>query len=111
MTVRCLLLLSCLLPGLALAADWLREEAAIMGTVVTVELQSADEPQGRALIAQVMDEMQRIDVLMSPYKPDSELSRVNATAADSPVPVSPELFRLIQKALAYSALTGGAFDT
>jgi len=70
----------------------------------------ADEPEGRALIAQVMGEMQRIDALMSPYKPDSELSRVNATAADSPVPVSPELFRLIQKALAYSALTGGAFD-
>ena len=110
MTARCLLLLCCLLPGLAPAADWLREEAAIMGTVITVELQSADEPQGRALIRQVMDEMQRIDLLMSPYKPDSELSRINATAADSPVPVSPELFRLIQKALAYSALTGGAFD-
>jgi thiamine biosynthesis lipoprotein len=110
MTARSLLLLCCLLPGLAVAAEWLREEAAIMGTVVTVELLPADEPRGRALIAQVMDEMQRIDALMSSYKPDSELSRINATAADNPVPVSPELFRLIQKALAYSALTGGAFD-
>jgi len=109
---RCLLFLSCLLllPGTAGAGDWLREEAAIMGTAVSVELQHADAAQGRALIARVMDEMKRIDALMSTYKPDSELSRVNATAANSPVPVSSELFRLIQKALSYSALTGGAFD-
>ncbi len=92
------------------ASEWLHEEAPIMGTLVTVELQASDASQGRELIAQVMAEMRRIDELMSPYKPDSELSHVNAAAADAPVSVSRELFALLGKARQYSDLTQGAFD-
>ena len=91
-------------------ADWHREEAAIMGTAITVELWHEDESQGRALTHQVLDEMHRIDRLMSTYKPDSELSAVNAGAADHPVPVSQELLKLIRQALDYSVTTQGAFD-
>ena len=103
------LLLACLLPGAALA-DWHRQEAAIMGTVINVELWHDDARQADALIAAVMQEMRRIDRLMSTYKPESELSLVNATAAIAPVAVSTELFTLIRRALAYSEITRGAFD-
>src|SRR5690606_27138307 len=51
-----------------------------------------------------------IDALMSTYKPDSEVSRVNAEAAGRPVPVAPELFDLLQTSLEYSRLSKGAFD-
>jgi thiamine biosynthesis lipoprotein len=98
-----------LLPAAA-TADWQRDEAAIMGTAITVELWHTDPAQGRALIEAVFAEMRRIDELMSSYKPDSELSRVNAGAARAPVAVSDELFGLIGKALSYSDLTHGAFD-
>ncbi|HUT41610.1 MAG TPA: FAD:protein FMN transferase, partial [Gammaproteobacteria bacterium] len=98
-----------LLPGLA-CADWLRDEAAIMGTAVNVELWHDDEQQGRLLIDAAMDEMRRIDQLMSSYKAESELSRVNAEAATQAVIVSNELFSLIEQALRYSDITEGAFD-
>jgi thiamine biosynthesis lipoprotein len=106
---RFLFLVIALLP-VAAAADWQRDEATIMGTAITVELWHADPAQGRALIEAVFAEMRRIDELMSSYKPDSELSRVNAGAASAPVTVGNELFQLIGQALSYSDLTHGAFD-
>ena len=48
-----------------------------MGTAVRVELWHPDETVGRAAIDAVMRDMHRIDRLMSTYKEDSELSRVN----------------------------------
>jgi thiamine biosynthesis lipoprotein len=104
-----ILLLACLLsPGAG--AGWLHRDAAIMGTSVSVELWTDDSTRGEGLADRVMAEMRRIDTLMSTWKPDSELSSVNRLAAQQPVPVSPELFRLIHRALEYSEITHGAFD-
>jgi thiamine biosynthesis lipoprotein len=92
------------------SADWLREEAAIMGTAINVQLWHDDVKQGRVLIEAVMDEMHRIDDLMSTYKPDSELSSVNGNAATGPITVDNELLMLIGQALMFSDITHGAFD-
>ena len=81
-----------------------------MGTAINVELWHEDAEQGRVLTQSVMDEMQRIDDLMSTYKPESKLSAVNANAANAPVHVSTELFTLIEHALDFSQVTSGAFD-
>jgi thiamine biosynthesis lipoprotein len=110
---RCCLKLSlCLLLVLPLqaGADWHRQEAAIMGTAITVELWHTDASQGSLLTQTVMNEMQRIDNLMSTYKDDSELSAVNANAARQAVPVSSELLVLLARALEFSETTDGAFD-
>ncbi len=81
-----------------------------MGTPVRVELWSDDPAQAKTAIAAVMKEMHRIDALMSPFKAESELSRINREAASHPVQISEELFQLIQKAQSVSSLTGGVFD-
>jgi FAD:protein FMN transferase len=99
-----------LLSPLDAMADWYHQEAAIMGTAINVELWDEDAEQGRALTQSVMNEMQRIDDLMSTYKPESELSFINANAAEGPVTVSTELLSLITRALEYSVITTGAFD-
>jgi thiamine biosynthesis lipoprotein len=104
-----LLLLASLAPP-PVAAEWLSREEAIMGTAIRVELWAEDKAAGAAAIDAVMDEMRRIDVLMSPYKPDSELSRVNRDAAAKPVRIGRELYDLIALSLDYSKKTGGAFD-
>lgn len=91
-------------------AEWLQAEQAIMGTRCVVELWSEDRARGQAAIDAVFTEFQRIDALMSTYKPESELSRVNANAAAGPVPVSRELYDLLATSIEYSKLTGGAFD-
>lgn len=91
-------------------AEWLYREAAIMGTRCTVELWSEDRAAGNAAIDAVFEEFRRIDRLMSTYKPDSEISAVNARAAQSPVQVSQEFYDLIAQSVEYSKLTRGAFD-
>jgi FAD:protein FMN transferase len=99
-------------PALAPAdgGQWIRQEQAIMGTSISVELWSEDRGAGEAAAAAVMAEMHRIDHAMSPHKPDSELSRINRDAAAQAVPLSDEMARLIERAMHFSHLSGGAFD-
>jgi len=97
-------------PAVPTAGGWLRREQAIMGTAISVELWCDDARAGTAAAAAVMEEMHRIDRLMSPHKPASELSRINRDAAHKPVPLSEEMLRLLQRALEFSRLSGGAFD-
>ncbi len=92
------------------AGAWISGEEAIMGTAIRVELWSDDRATGAAAIAAVMAEMHRIDAAMSPYKPESELSRINRDAAHAPVPLSGEMFDLLCLALDFSRISGGAFD-
>jgi thiamine biosynthesis lipoprotein len=91
-------------------SGWLKREEAIMGTSIVVELWADERVAGEAAIAAVMDEMRRIDRTMSPFKEDSELSRINREAYAAPVPVSVEMARLIVRAAEFSELSGGAFD-
>jgi FAD:protein FMN transferase len=101
----CLLALS-----LPVRAAWRERTEAIMGTRIYVELWHDDPAQGDAAIDAVMSEMRRIDALMSHYKPESQLSQINARAAREPVQVDPELFDLIKLSTHYSQITEGAFD-
>ncbi len=92
------------------AGLWLKREEAIMGTAISVELWAADRTAGAAAAAAVIAEMHRIDRLMSPHKPDSALSRINRDAAHAPVPLCDEMALLIERAMHFSHLSGGAFD-
>jgi thiamine biosynthesis lipoprotein len=95
----------------AAEAKWLsRQVDGIMGTRIYVELWVDDDAKGEAAIDAVMDEMRHIDESMSTYKPTSEVSKVNAQAAQQAVPISAELFNLLGTALDYSRITEGAFD-
>jgi thiamine biosynthesis lipoprotein len=89
---------------------WVAREESIMGTAIRVELWSAGRSQGVEAIDAVMDEMYRIDRAMSPFKPNSELSRINRHAAAMPMRISDEMFGLIERACRFSELSGGAFD-
>lgn len=81
-----------------------------MGTAIRVELWSESRENGEAAIRAVMAEMHRIDQAMSPFRPESDLSRINREAAVADVPVSEELFHLLACANEFSRLSGGAFD-
>ena len=81
-----------------------------MGTIIRVELWHDQKEQANQAIQAVIDEMHRIDYLMSPYKPDSELSIINKLAAKQAVVISDELFNLIQRSIQFSKRTQGAFD-
>jgi len=91
-------------------AEWFRRDEAVMGTLIRVEVWAEKRSVGERAINDVMAEMRRIDQGMSPYKADSELSRVNREAANKPVTISQELFDLIGRAQKLSEQTHGAFD-
>ncbi len=103
------MVLVALLPVLA-HAEWHQREEAIMGTRVAVELWSEDAALAQRAMAEVIDEMRRTDELMSTYKPESQLSQVNAHAHERPVPVDADIIEVVERALAMSKLSGGAFD-
>ena len=107
---RLLLLLVALAAAAPAFAGWHQREDAIMGTRIAVELWLEDDGRAEAAIDAVMAEMRRIDLLMSHYKPASQLSQINARAGREPVRVDRELFDLIRRSLAFSRITDGAFD-
>jgi FAD:protein FMN transferase len=107
------------LAGIVLAAGWCAPARAewhtrvtdgIMGTRITVEVWTEDSAGADKANAAVLAVMRHIDATMSTYKPTSEVSQVNARAADGPMPISKELFDLLRTAQEYSRLTEGAFD-
>lgn len=98
------------MPAHAAENGWHHRDVAIMGTAIRVEVWQENDRLAKQAIDAVLDEMHHVDELMSPFRPESELSRVNREAADGPVHVSPELAQLIQRALRVSELTDGAFD-
>lgn len=102
------------LSALAFAAapegDWYSETHPIMGTRVSVEAWHVDAALREATVARVIAEMHRIDALMSPYKADSELSKINATAGKRVVEISREMLDLLLLAARVSEMTHGAFD-
>jgi FAD:protein FMN transferase len=111
-----------LLFALALAAAWIQAvggrqhlfhyEATrlSMACVYAIEAYSPDADALPRAVEDALDEVDRIDRLMSHYKPESPLSRVNREAAQHPVTVEPELFDFIADAMRYNRDSDGAFD-
>nr|CAA9293561.1 FAD:protein FMN transferase [uncultured Armatimonadetes bacterium] len=64
----------------------------------------------RAAGEEAFDEIENVEAQLSAYRPSSDLSRVNRSAADEPVRVSPPVLSFLTRAAALSAATDGAFD-
>ncbi|MEO0574584.1 MAG: FAD:protein FMN transferase [Pseudomonadota bacterium] len=91
-------------------AEWYGTTEALMGTRISVRLWDSDADRGEASVRAAIDEIARIERLMSTYMPDSKMSAINREAFARPVPAGRELFGLIRKAISVSELTGGRFD-
>lgn len=81
-----------------------------MATRFEFVLPGANPAALRAAAEEALDEVDRLENLLSLYRPHTDIARLNAGAAAGPVRVSPETFRLLQRAMALSAGTQGAFD-
>jgi thiamine biosynthesis lipoprotein len=81
-----------------------------MACVYAIEAYGPDPEALPRATEDALDEVDRIDRLMSHYKPESPLSRVNREAARHPVTVEPELFDFIAEAMRYNRDSDGAFD-
>jgi thiamine biosynthesis lipoprotein len=81
-----------------------------MACTYSIVAYGEDEQKLKQAVNEAFDEVDRIDRLMSHYKPDSPLSQLNRAAAQRPVKTDPELFNFIAECLRYSRVSNGAFD-
>jgi thiamine biosynthesis lipoprotein len=81
-----------------------------MACLYTIEAYGSDSTALPGIVEDAFDEVDRIDRLMSHYKADSPLSRLNREGARHPVVVETELFDFIGEAMRYNRDSGGAFD-
>src|SRR5437867_12407642 len=81
-----------------------------MACEYAIEAYGRDADALPRIVDEAFDEVDRIDRLMSHYKVDSPLSRVNREASQHPVAVDPELFDFIVEAMRYHRDSDGAFD-
>ncbi len=82
----------------------------LMGTPIEIKARGADEAATQAAINAAYDEIARLARLMSHWRTDSQLARINAEAGKAPVVVAPEVLDVIERAIGASRVTGGAFD-
>jgi FAD:protein FMN transferase len=88
----------------------LEKSVDAMGSSFTVAVYGEGRQHLENAVDAAFDEVERLDGLLSNYKPDSEWSAVNQSAAQRPVRVSGELFGLLEACREYSRASDGAFD-
>jgi len=82
----------------------------LMGSKFEITLVDKDSLSAEKNIDKSIDEIRRIENLISEWKPETQISEVNRNAGIKPVKVDPEVFALTEKGIYFSKLTDGAFD-
>ena len=82
----------------------------LMGSHFTFTVVAENDSAGQQALRASLDEVHRIDHLMSFWDSTSEVVHINRMAGVRPVAVSPETFDLITRTLRLSKLSDGAFD-
>jgi thiamine biosynthesis lipoprotein len=84
------------------------ETRELMGTIVQITVYDRSASRAKDAIRNAFREMEKVDELMSTYKEESEVSRLNRNGyLKGP---SQELVYVIKRALYYSRLSNGSFD-
>ena len=82
----------------------------IMGTFVHVVAVAEDSGTAKKCVRAALEEIHKVDDLMSDYKSDSEISRANREAGERAVRLSESTYEVLQRSVEFSEMTGGAFD-
>ena len=88
----------------------IKKSAYLMGSDFEITVVTESRVEGIKAIQLAVEEINRIENLISSWKTTSETSKINQAAGITPVKVSKELFELIDRSLKISKLTDGAFD-
>jgi thiamine biosynthesis lipoprotein len=81
-----------------------------MGTMFDVVLYHSSQADGARAAERAMQEIERLDRVLSHYKDDSDLSRLNRDGHRGFVAVDPSLYDVVSKSIEWSRKTGGTFD-
>ncbi|CAN5853385.1 FAD:protein FMN transferase [soil metagenome] len=84
---------------------------AQMGTLFRIAIYSPDSAQARSAASAAFARVDELNQIMSDYLPESEINRLSATAGTGQaLPVSPDLWHVLELSVQASRLSQGAFD-
>jgi len=81
-----------------------------MGNNFTITVVAQNEKTGNENINMAIEEIRRIEKLLTTYKEDSQTNLINNNAGIKAVKVDLEVFNLIERCIGISRITQGAFD-
>jgi thiamine biosynthesis lipoprotein len=82
----------------------------LMGNQFEISAVSDNEQNANRIINAGIDEIKRIEKLLTTFHDSSETNLINRNAGIEPVRVSEEIFNLIERSIKISSITQGAFD-
>ena len=82
----------------------------LMGNQFEISAVSDNEQNANRIINTGIDEIKRIEKLLTTFQDSSETNLINRNAGIEPVRVSEEIFNLIERSIKISSITQGAFD-
>jgi thiamine biosynthesis lipoprotein len=88
-------------------------EGAAMGTHLSFAAYTTpgvDAAKVHATFDAAVAEIRRVEAIMTTWRPDSEISRINAAAGKAPVVVSDETLQIVKDSIHTSVISEGTFD-
>ncbi len=87
-----------------------KQALRLMGNRFEISVVAGNQTKADEYIDCAVEEIKRIESLLTTFNPDSQTNQINAKAGISPVKVNKEVFQLIERSIKISNLTQGAFD-
>jgi thiamine biosynthesis lipoprotein len=81
-----------------------------MGSQITITAHTDEEPRALRAFSAAFAEFDRLDRMMTVWRPNSDVSRINAVAGTASATVAPETLEAITRALELSKACDGKFD-
>ena len=81
-----------------------------MDTMLELRFECTSQRRAEEVKKRVFAEVDRLESKLSRTEPGSSVSEINSNAGITPVSVDEEVFAVIEDALYYAEITGGAFD-
>lgn len=85
------------------------DQREMMGTVFSIRVLAAPRV-ARAAVAEAFAEMERLEEVLSEWRPTSEISRINRAAGERPVEVSSDSLEVVRAGIEIGRVSMGAFD-
>lgn len=99
-----------LVTQLGLAQQIFKKKQSLLGSPFEITVVAKDSVEGNYFTTLAIDEVKRIENLISDWIPTTQISKVNQNAGIQPVKVDQEVYDLVERAIKISKLTSGAFD-
>jgi thiamine biosynthesis lipoprotein len=87
-----------------------KRKLAMLGSPFEITVVANDTIQANVFIDEAINEVKRIENLISDWIPTTQISEINRNAGIKEVKVDEEVFDLLERAIKVSKLTNGAFD-